>query len=327
MRDRRSDIAASTDIDAFPATGPPPRTEHRTFRGASGLRDLPPDGTFGSTDPEGFEAEMTRVRLGRLVLRRTRMSAHHGMVDGRDGADDPDVLRLLTVQEGALLAVAPGGQPSRLGVGDAMFTCRARSYAYRTEGPIVLVSSTMPVSSLPAAVRRLDHLPIGPLPHTALVDAVIELMASLAGRLEESWTFDSAYAARGLIDLETAILTEVLGPQEPLVGTDRIHAAAVEYIEHHLADADLRPPQIADALGVSLRYLHRAFDDKEVTVARHLRERRLDLVAEALRAAPRRPSLATLAERYGFSSQDGLARAFRRRYGRSMTDFRAALDD
>jgi AraC-like DNA-binding protein len=208
-----------------------------------------------------------------------------------------------------------------------MFTCRDRTYAYRTEGPVVLVSSTLPVSSLPAAVRRLDLLPVGPLPRSALVDAVTHLMASLAGHLEESWTFDSEYAARGLIDLETAILTEVLGPREPLVGTDRLHAAAVEYIEQHLADPDLRPPQIADALGVSLRYLHRAFDDEEVTVARHLRERRLDLVAEALRTASRPPSLAALAERYGFSSQDGLARAFRRRFGRSMTDFRAELDD
>lgn len=325
MRDRRPGSASPAD-GASTEPGPLPRVERRTYRGPAGLRDLPVEGTFGSPDPERFEAEMTRVRLGGLVLRRTRMSAHRAIVDGREGPEDPDILRLLTVQEGALLAIAPGGQPSRLAAGDAMFTCRVRSYAYRTEGPIVLVSSTMPVSSLPTSVRRLDLLPVGPLPRTALVDAVIELMASLAGRLEESWAFDSEYAARGLIDLETAILTEVLGPQEPLVGTDRIHAAALEYIEHHLADADLRPPQIADALGVSLRYLHRAFDDKEVTVARHLRERRLDLVAEALRTAPRRPSLAALAERYGFSSQDGLARAFRRRYGRSMTDFLAALD-
>ncbi|MBE7190742.1 helix-turn-helix domain-containing protein, partial [Jatrophihabitans endophyticus] len=81
---------------------------------------------------------------------------------------------------------------------------------------------------------------------------------------------------------------------------------------------------IAAALGVSLRYLHRAFDDKEATVARHLRERRLEQVAAALRTANRQPALQSIASRFGFTGQDQLARAFRRRYGMSMTEYRAA---
>lgn len=288
------------------------------------MRRLPVEGRFESRDPDAFEAEVVRVELGEVVLRRTTMTAHRAMVDGRGG--DPDILRFMTVQQGSLLAAPPGGRPVRLEVGDALFTCRPRTYAYQADDPVVIVASTLPVTSLPAVVRRLEDLPVGPLPRSPLVDAVVDLLVRLALRVDEPWSFDADFAARGLVELQTAILTEVIAAPPPAPGPDRVHTAAVDYIERHLGDPGLRPPQIAAALGVSLRYLHRAFDDKEVTVARYLRERRLDQVAQALRASDRQPSLQHLADRFGFGSQDQLARAFRRRYGTSMTEFRATRD-
>lgn len=320
----RDDLVSPSDLEALWDHGRSPLIEHRVFVGADGLREFPVEGRFIAPDPASFRADMAVARLGRLVLRRTEMTPHRAILEGSTARDKPDILRLVTIQRGTLLAASPGGTPMRLEPGDAFFTCPERKYVYQSTEPIVIVASTLPISSLPTGVRRFELLPAGPLPHSAIVDAVVELMGSLAGRLDEPWTFDSDYAARGLIDLETAILTEVIGPVEPVVGPARVYTAALEYVERHLGDPDLGPPQIAEALGVSLRYLHRAFDDKEVTVARHLRERRLDLVADALRSGPRQPSLAALADRFGFSSQDRLARAFRRRYGVSMSEYRAS---
>lgn len=298
-----------------------PRIERERFRGADGMRRLPVEGRFESRDPDDFEAEVVRAELGEVVLRRTTISPHRAMVDGR--GEGPDILRFMTLQQGSLLAAPPGGRPVRMEAGDALFTCRVRTYVYQADEPIVIVASTLPVASLPAIARRLEDLPIGPLPRTPLVDAVAALLVQLAQRLDEPWAFDADFAARGLIELQTAILTEVIAAPPPTPGPDRVHAAAVDYIERHLGEPGLRPPQIAAALGVSLRYLHRAFDDTDSTVARYLRERRLDQVAQALRASERPPSLQHLADRYGFGSQDQLARAFRRRYGTSMTEFRA----
>lgn len=300
-----------------------PRIDRQVFRGPDGLRDLPFEGRYESRDAAVFDAEIVRAQLGAMVLRRTSITAHRAIVDGHDQGVGSDVLRFMTIQTGTLLAAAPGGRPVRMGVGDALFACRPRTYMYQTNAPLVIVSSVLPVASLPSIVRRLEDLPVGPLPHSPLVDAVVELLINLADRLDEPWTFDADYAARGLIDLETAILTEVIAPQVPVPGPDRVHQAAVDYIERHLGEPDLRPPQIAEAVGVSLRYLHRAFDDTETTVARHLRERRLEHVAAALRSADRAPHLQGLATRFGFRDQDQLARAFRRRYGMSMTEFRA----
>jgi AraC-like DNA-binding protein len=317
-----------TNGSAAPADPPPdarPTIQRERYRGADGLRDFPIVGRVEAPDPASFDAVITRARLGRVDLRRVELSPHRAIIDGQVHEEQPEILRLLTIHRGSILAAPPGERPVRLQAGDAIFTCRSRPYAYQATEPLVLVNSVLPVTSLPTPLRNLDRLPVGPLPHSPLVDAVVDLMAHLADRFDEPWAFDADYAARGLIELETAILTEVIGPDEPAVGPERVYAAAVDYIERHLGEPDLRPPQIAEALGVSLRYLHKAFDDKEATVARHLRERRLDLVADALRSGARQPQLAALADRYGFSSQDRLARAFRRRYGVSMSEFRASL--
>lgn len=302
-----------------------PRMERRSFHGQEGMRSMPVDGRFESRDAERFEAEIVAADLGDLLLRRTTMTAHRAVVDGHERGVESGVLRFVTLQKGVLLVAPPGGRPTRMEVGDALFTCRPRTYLYQADEPLVVVSSTVPVTSLPAIVRRLEDLPIGPLPHSPLVDAVVDLLLHLAQRLDEPWGFDADYAARGLLDLETAILTEMIAPQAPVPGPDRVYSAAVVYIERHLGDPGLRPPQIAEALGVSVRYLHRAFDDKEMTVARLLRERRLEQVAALLRTTGRHTPLQAIATRFGFGSQDQLARAFRRRYGTSMTEYRTAV--
>jgi AraC-like DNA-binding protein len=301
-----------------------PQIDRQVLHGSAGMRAMPAEARFDTHDAQLFEAEIVRAQLGPVLLRRTAMTAHRAIVDGYEAGVDSGVLRFVTLKKGTLLVAAPGGKPVRMEVGDALFTCRPRTYIYQANAPLVVVSSTVPISSLPAIVRRLEDLPIGPLPHAPLVDAVVDLLLQLADRLDESWGFDADYAARGLLDLETAILTEIIAPRLPVPGPDRVHTAALQYIERHLGEPELRPPQIAEALGVSLRYLHRAFDDKETTVARHLRERRLDQVAAALRSGGRNPPLQSIATRYGFGSQDQLARAFRRRYGMSMTEYRSA---
>lgn len=299
-----------------------PRIRHEVFRGAEGLRELTLGARLDSRDPAGFGGEVSSAELGDLELRRVALTPHRAIVDGHDRGTHSDVLRFLSVQHGHLLLAPPGGRPVRIEARDAIFTCRPRTYVYQADEPVVVVAATLPIASLPFVVRRMEDLPVGPLPHSPLVDAFVDLLLTLTARLDERWTFDADYAARGLIDLEAAILADIIAPQVPVPGPDRVYSAAVDYMERHLSDPELRPPQIAEAIGVSVRYLHRAFDDTGTTVARYLRERRLELVAAALRSTERSPNLQLLATRYGFGSQDQLARAFRRRFGASMTAYR-----
>ena len=302
-----------------------PRIEHHRFSGPVGAQTLPNEGRLESFDAESFEAQIASVHLGDVVLRRITITPHRAIVDGRTRGDETAMLRLLVVRRGVVFAAPPGGRPERFDFGDALFVCDSRPYVYQTTDLLESVATTLPVSGLPPNLRRLDALPVGPLPRSPLVDAVVELLFGLADRLDEPWTFDADYAAQGIIDLQAAILSEVMAPRTSPPGLDRIYEAAIDYIGRHLAEPDLRPPRIADAVGVSVRYLHRAFADQGVSVARSVRDLRLERVASTLRSAERRPSLDALAARFGFAGQEPLARAFQRRYGVSMTAYQRSV--
>lgn len=301
-----------------------PRVERRRYAGAEGVRSFPIVGRFEVPDPASFDGEVSAVRLGRLTLHRTTLSAHRTIVDGRLRSPLVSGLLLVVVQSGSITVAPRQGPPVRLAEGDAIFVWRTRQHLFQSDDRVTLIVSALPEESLPSGVRRLEDLPPGALPHVPLVGALVALLTGLASRLDEPLEFDAGYAERGLIDLETSILLELLGGRRDAPRADLIYEAAMEHIDRHVAEPSLAPPTIAQALGVSLRSLHAAFAAREVTVARQLRDRRLDLVAEAVRTAERRPSSASLAARFGYTGPEALSRAFRQRFGRSIAEYRCA---
>ena len=210
-----------------------PRIERGTFRGPDGLRDLRIAGRFESLDIARFEAEIVRVQLGALVLRRTAITPHRAIVDGREPGRRGRRRALHDGAGGQLLAAPPGGRPMRMGVGDALFTCRPRGVRLpggRAAGRgRVDAAGDGPARDRPPARRPADR---AARPHPSWTRSWTCWSASRE-RLDESWSFDTDYAARGLIDLETAILTgdhraadSPAGPRPRLHGRGRLHRAA-----------------------------------------------------------------------------------------------------
>ncbi|MER6812269.1 helix-turn-helix domain-containing protein [Spirillospora sp. NPDC000708] len=104
-------------------------------------------------------------------------------------------------------------------------------------------------------------------------------------------------------------------------------AAAVraikEWIEAHLRDPDLTPAAIAGAHHISVRQLYRVFEPSGTTVARYVRDLRLERCRRELSD----PSLAGLrigaiASRWGLPDAAGFSRAFRAAYGLSPSAYR-----
>jgi AraC-like DNA-binding protein len=69
------------------------------------------------------------------------------------------------------------------------------------------------------------------------------------------------------------------------------------------------------------------FNVDGASVARHIRERRLDLVAAQLRSDRRFPRIGSLAERTGFASRDQLTRAFKARFGVTIAEYAALASE
>jgi AraC-like DNA-binding protein len=133
-----------------------------------------------------------------------------------------------------------------------------------------------------------------------------------------------SYASH-LIELVTAAL-DCGGRGLPESSSTRaaLRHRSQSYVRARLADRDLDPRQIAAAMGISVRYLHRLFEDGDVSLCEFLLRQRLEAALADLRN-PAKADLpvAEIAERCGFRSHSSFARSFRTHYGMSATAFRS----
>lgn len=101
-----------------------------------------------------------------------------------------------------------------------------------------------------------------------------------------------------------------------------IMARATAHILKHLADPALRPEDVAAAVGLSLRQLHRIFADGDWTIERWIWHQRLQRCAQDLRRDPK-ARIGEIAFRWGFSDAAHFSRAFRQGFGQSPKAWRA----
>ncbi|MCJ2063671.1 helix-turn-helix domain-containing protein [Methylobacterium sp. J-088] len=127
-------------------------------------------------------------------------------------------------------------------------------------------------------------------------------------------------------DLLMASLAERLAQEVPRSthGTVTVQRAKA-YIEANLSDQTLDPPQLAVAVGVSLRRLQELFHERGRHISDYIWERRLEVAARRLiDPACAHLSIGLLAYGSGFTSQAHFARRFKERHGLTPTEFRQA---
>lgn len=98
------------------------------------------------------------------------------------------------------------------------------------------------------------------------------------------------------------------------------------YIESHLDDPDLDPPQVAAALKISVGYLHSVMRAQSTSVERLMTTLRLDRAREAL-TDPRMSdrTIARVAMDWGFADAAHFSRAFKSRFGITPRECRSAV--
>jgi AraC-like DNA-binding protein len=131
------------------------------------------------------------------------------------------------------------------------------------------------------------------------------------------------HSASGVIwDLLTSVLQHDRAPEGALSRTGALRCKATSLVDHRLFDPEFHTAAIADELGISARYLQRAFAEAGTTPARFLLARRLDAAAARLRDAKEPSRITDVALECGFSDLSYFSRAFRCRFGVSARSYR-----
>jgi AraC-like DNA-binding protein len=153
-----------------------------------------------------------------------------------------------------------------------------------------------------------------------------QFLTQLARRMDELSPSDTALLSTLTLDVLTAALASALDTHDALPARTRRRALMARihaFILRNLGDAQLTPSAIAAAHHISLRYLHKLFQQDGLTVAGWVRERRLekcrtDLADPRLRAR----SINAIAARWGFAGPAHFSQTFRAAYGLSPRQFR-----
>ena len=146
-----------------------------------------------------------------------------------------------------------------------------------------------------------------------------EALSRHSGRLLLTCISPSAAGglASSLIDLFSTLVAERTRTTASGAGSTRNHLVqrVREHIDQNLGDPALSPESVAREHHISVRDLHRLFEDEGITVSRLIQRRRLEKCAHELaRRSPTSPTVSAIAQRLGFVTsplQPGVPRRLR----------------
>jgi acetamidase/formamidase/AraC-like DNA-binding protein len=159
-----------------------------------------------------------------------------------------------------------------------------------------------------------------------LTDILCRTMEGVAAALESLSADDWTAVSQSLAEMLLSLLHQ---PSANLSAHTRTSTQAAllrricQTIERTLDDPDLTPARVAQAEGISERYLQKLFESTGDNFTHYLRERRLQRAyADLSSPAEAHHSVSEIAFRYGFNDAAHFSRAFRERFGMPPSIFR-----
>jgi AraC-like DNA-binding protein len=156
----------------------------------------------------------------------------------------------------------------------------------------------------------------------ALVSPLIISVGAHMGELEAATANQVGCSIAGMV---TTLFSEHLRltPGDPVAARHALLLRIQTYARDHLADARLTTRTLADAHHISVRHLHKLFQEQDLSPASWIRDERLKRCAADLRD-PRltHVPVALIGERWGLSAASHFSRLFRERFDLGPQEFR-----
>ncbi|MFD0409516.1 helix-turn-helix domain-containing protein [Kitasatospora sp. NPDC127116] len=242
------------------------------------------------------------------------------------GTDPEDCLYVALHVHGAA-SVRRGGVSSVLAPGDLLISATPYPAGLLQDSECRMVRFRVPCFYLD--VRQGDVRRAGGLVargNKGIGSLAFQFLHALATQARDHRARPDHLLALSASDIVAVLVAELLDRKDPehpngaaeLLSRIRVH------IEQNLADPNLSPGSIARSQHISVRYLHKLFQQDGMTVGQWVRRRRLDACRRELgRPSRRQASVAAVAHRWGFVSHSHFSRAFRDAFGISPREWQA----
>ncbi|WP_208878274.1 helix-turn-helix domain-containing protein [Streptomyces sp. PBH53] len=243
-------------------------------------------------------------------------------------ASAPAARLALALQVSGTAGLRQDGRGAVLQPGELALLDLRRPFFLEQHRPFRMHLVRVPCAALGAAQGRVERVTGRALRTDGGIAALLEpLLLGLAQQDAPAPARVADRLAGNVADLLASLVDEQT--REPGAGPAdarrQLSALVRRYIDAHLRDPELSPVGIADAHGISLRYLHLLFEGEETTVRRLIRRRRVE---ECARELARRqgvvPTISAVARGWGFRNATHFSRSFREVFGMSPREWRAA---
>lgn len=289
---------------------------------------LPGDFRALTTRPR-LHLQACRLRAGGLAvnLESTPIAVQHRAEHAVDALRAEFLASFILEGRGE---IAQNGASLQVEAGDIMFRTTALPSEVRmlTDSRIVVIKGSLlqllgmhlPDGAQFAAQRAAAALPLVRTAHQCMAHVFFDQM--------ETSPASAMFAEQALISLLAAIYTSQALEQIPAAQRGPVEnwQALTSYLDAHIADADLSVAEVARALRVSSRWVHRLFQMQGTQYNQYVRERRLQLARSALED-PRKDSLPVkdIALSCGFQDASHFSRRFQQRFGCPPNRYRETI--
>lgn len=273
------------------------------------------------TNYEGFirEAKFGSVALTDILLSNQHISRRRSHL----AKLDKDCYYVQFIQTGNMNVVQAGAHlPTNAGIG-ALF-CASEPYDLECLGKVRSLYLEMPREAFASRFAR-ERVPLSATMGTGqgLGRIAVEFCSMLATQASVLDAPSRARLGEELMDVLALAFDASHGPEplsEQVVQKARLRSVKA-WIEDHLCDPELSLEAVANANGISLRYLHALFKLEGTTVSHWIWSRRLDRSYDMLLNSDRATlSLTDVAYHVGFNGSSHFSTMFRRKFGLRPSD-------
>ncbi|MBR0990113.1 acetamidase/formamidase family protein [Bradyrhizobium japonicum] len=255
----------------------------------------------------------------------TRMAAGAQSVGPLSRANEDLPIALMPVEDGVVLKSA--GSHRIIPVGHLVLLPRSGDWSIvfqRDMRAIVLSVTSEALHGRLSGKPRLGEPRV--VPTTGFADVFSRLLDATARTLDTLSDAEWNSLAQSLVDL-LLTLAHQLAASTTDAGSSAAQSALLhricQVIERRLDDPDLVPVRVAQAEGISERYLQKLFETVGDNFTHYVRERRLQRAwADLSNPTEAHRSISEIAYAYGFGDSAHFSRAFRHRFGLPPREFR-----
>ncbi|MEV5413726.1 helix-turn-helix domain-containing protein [Thermopolyspora sp. NPDC052614] len=290
-------------------------TDIETFQETLAASGLPPVRS-GRHDGGEFRAAVTARDLGPLKAVELVTPEGECFRDARHARAADEELWQIDLMTKGRARVEQGGGSADLQPADLVLIDPARPvrFASTASTHVTLLVPRRELRLRPGDAARLTGVRIrGDRGPGALV---FSLARDMARSLSGFRAGEAGRSAAAVIELISVALEAQLGDVPP-DADDALCDRVLGYIEARLSDRELTPARIAAAHHISVRRLHRLFEDQPLTVAALIRRCRLERCRAELARGDR--TVAAVAARWGFADPAHFSRLFKATYGYNAT--------